>query len=63
MYTQNGAWFTHEDQERGVIKLGAKADLAVLSQDFYTVPVNEIDKTKSILTLMNGKIVYQEKLQ
>ena len=63
MYSQNGAWFTHEDQERGVIQVGAKADLAVLSQDFYTVPVNEIDKTKSILTLMNGKIVYQEKLQ
>ncbi len=45
-----GAWFTHEDHERAAIKVSAKADLAVLSQDFYTAPVDDIDKTKLTLT-------------
>ena len=58
-----GAWFTHEDHERVAIKVSAKADLAVLIQDFYTVPVDDIDKTKLTLTLMNGKVMHQEKLQ
>jgi predicted amidohydrolase YtcJ len=37
---------------------GKFADLAVLSQDILTVPVPELPKTQSILTIVSGKSVY-----
>ena len=38
--------------------MGKLADLAVLSQDYMTVPVDRIGATESLLTMVGGKIVY-----
>lgn len=37
---------------------GFDADLAVLSQDIFTVPPPELPKTMSVLTLVGGKTVH-----
>ncbi len=58
LYTQGSAWFTRDEQTRGVLVPGAHADLAVLSQDFFAVPVSEIGRTTSLLTMVGGRIVY-----
>ena len=42
LYTQGSAWFSFEDDERGALAAGKLADLAVLSKDYLTVPVDEI---------------------
>jgi predicted amidohydrolase YtcJ len=34
------------------------ADLAVLSQDIFTVASPDLPKTESVLTMVGGKIVY-----
>ncbi|MBZ5625739.1 MAG: hypothetical protein LAQ69_44655 [Acidobacteriia bacterium] len=34
------------------------ADLAVLSQDIFKVAPEEFPKTESVLTMVDGKIVY-----
>lgn len=34
------------------------ADLAVLSQDLFSVPVADIPKTQAVLTLVGGQVVY-----
>jgi len=34
------------------------ADLAVLSRDYMTVPVSEIGRIESVLTMVGGTIVY-----
>jgi predicted amidohydrolase YtcJ len=34
------------------------ADLAVLSQDIFAVPLEDLPKTESALTLVGGKIVW-----
>ena len=36
------------------------ADLAVLSQDIFTVPVPELPKTESVLTMIGGKVVWEQ---
>jgi hypothetical protein len=36
------------------------ADLAVLSHDIFTIPKQQLPETKSILTIVDGKIVYEE---
>jgi predicted amidohydrolase YtcJ len=44
--------------QRGALEPGKFADLAVLSADYLTAPVNEIGKIKSVLTMVGGKVVY-----
>jgi hypothetical protein len=34
------------------------ADLAVLSRDIFTVPVDELPGTESVLTLVGGRVVF-----
>ncbi len=58
MYTQGSAWFAHGEDKRGSLEVGKWADLAVLTKDFMTVPVEQMGDTESLLTMVGGKIVY-----
>jgi predicted amidohydrolase YtcJ len=58
MYTRNTAFAANEDDKRGTLEAGKFADLAVLSADYLTVPVKEIGKIKSVLTMVGGNMVY-----
>ena len=60
MYTINAAWFSSDDDKRGSIEPGKYADLAVLSDDYMTVPVDKIADLHSLLTMVGGKPVYAE---
>jgi predicted amidohydrolase YtcJ len=57
-YTIGSAWFSFDDDERGSIEAGKLADLAVLSDDYMTMPVEKIGGLESVLTMVGGKIVY-----
>jgi predicted amidohydrolase YtcJ len=57
-YTIGSAWFSHDDDKRGSLEVGKLADLAVLSKDYLTVPVNEIGGLESLLTMVGGRVVY-----
>jgi len=57
-YTRGSAFAEHAEQEKGSIEKAKLADLAVLSQDIFTVTVDELPKTQSVLTIIGGKIVY-----
>src|SRR5438445_8217343 len=57
-YTMGSAWMAHDENRRGSLEIGKFADLAVLSQDYMTEPVDEIGKNVSLLTMLGGKIVY-----
>ena len=59
-YTVNGAWLTFDEGRRGTLKSGRVADLAVLDKPFLTVPQNEIHTIRSLLTLVNGKMVWSQ---
>ena len=57
-YTVGSAWFSGDEAVKGVIAPGQFADLAVLSADYFTVPEEEIKRLESVLTVVDGKIVY-----
>jgi predicted amidohydrolase YtcJ len=57
-YTLGSAWFSFDDDERGSIEVGKLADLAVLSDDYMTIPVEKIGGLESVLTMVGGRIVY-----
>ncbi|HTB98939.1 MAG TPA: amidohydrolase [Terracidiphilus sp.] len=58
-YTLTSAYAEFQEKEKGSIEPGKLADLAVLSQDIFTVPAEQLPKTASVLTVVGGKIVYQ----
>jgi predicted amidohydrolase YtcJ len=57
-YTLGSSWFSFDEKKRGSLEAGKLADLAVLSQDYMTVPVDRIHDTESLLTMVGGKVVY-----
>jgi predicted amidohydrolase YtcJ len=48
-----------QEQKTGSIEVGKYGDLIVLDQNMFNVPVNNIGKTKVLLTLLGGKTVYR----
>jgi predicted amidohydrolase YtcJ len=57
-YTHGSAFAEHADDEKGRLAPGMLADLAVLSQDIFAVPVTAIPATRSVLTVVGGTMVY-----
>lgn len=58
LYTQGSAWFSFDENRRGTLEVGKLADFAVLDQDFFSVPLERIGKTTSLMTVVGGRVVY-----
>ncbi|MBO9575764.1 MAG: amidohydrolase [Sphingobium sp.] len=60
LWTHENTWFSSEQGKKGQIKAGQLADLALLSDDYFSVPEDEIVHLRSALTLLGGKVVHGE---
>jgi predicted amidohydrolase YtcJ len=58
LWTEANSWFSTETGKKGQIKSGQLADLAVLSDDYFSVPGDAIKDITSVLTLLGGNPVY-----
>jgi hypothetical protein len=58
LYTVGSAWFSHDTERKGRLAIGQLADLAVLSDDYFSVEEERIKSIESLLTVLDGKIVY-----
>jgi predicted amidohydrolase YtcJ len=58
LFTRGNSWFLRMEEKIGSIEPGKLADLAVLDRDYFSVPDAEIKKIRSLLTIVNGKIVH-----
>jgi predicted amidohydrolase YtcJ len=58
LYTEGAAWFSFDDHQVGSFVAGKYADLAVLNEDYLSVPDVRIRKIESVLTLVAGKPVH-----
>jgi predicted amidohydrolase YtcJ len=59
MFTLWPAYAAFEEKLRGSLEVGKLADLTVLSADIMTIPEPEILKTRCVMTVINGEIVYE----
>lgn len=57
-YTRGSAYAEFAEMEKGTLAKGKLADLVVLSQDIFHVPPGDLPNTSSVLTLVDGKIIY-----
>jgi len=58
LYTAAAGWFSNQEGNKGAIVPGQLADLAVLSEDYFSVPEDRIKHLESVLTIVDGKTVY-----
>jgi predicted amidohydrolase YtcJ len=61
-YTRTAAYAEFAEKEKGSLAPGKLADLAVLSQDIFTVPSGDLPETVSIMTIVGGKMIYDAHL-
>jgi predicted amidohydrolase YtcJ len=58
LYTVGSAWFSGEEKVKGRLAPGQYADMALLSDDYFTVPEARIPRIESVLTVTAGNLVY-----
>jgi predicted amidohydrolase YtcJ len=58
LFTRGAAWFTDAETEMGRIAPGNLADFALLDRDYFSVPEDEIKLVTSVLTVMDGRVVF-----
>jgi predicted amidohydrolase YtcJ len=59
-YTRGGAYGRFAEDYLGTLEAGKEADLAVLTQDIFTIPAEKISGTQAVLTMVGGRIVFNE---
>ena len=60
LYTQANTWFSNEEGLKGQLVAGQLADFALLSEDYFSVAESRIRQIVSVLTVVNGKVVYAD---
>ncbi len=58
LMTRGSAWMSGEEEVKGRLVEGQYADFAVLPQDYFTMDVEKIKDLESMLTVVNGQVVY-----
>ena len=58
LYTEGGAWMSGEEARKGTLSPGKLADLAILSDDYMSVPEGRIGDITAVATVLDGRIVH-----
>ena len=59
-YTLDAAYGAFEEDIKGSISVGKLADFTIYNQDLMTVAENEILDTEIVMTIFDGKVVYEK---
>lgn len=58
-YTRAAAFAEFQEHQKGQLKPGYLADLVLLSEDLFQIPVEKMKDVKTVLTVVDGKVVYE----
>jgi predicted amidohydrolase YtcJ len=59
-YTTECAWFMDQEGRLGSLQPGYHGDFIVLSDDYFSVPDDAVKDLKSVLTVVDGRIVHDD---
>jgi hypothetical protein len=59
VYTLNGAFIMHQEDQVGSIEINKWADLVILEKNLFEIPVSDVGDVQVYKTLLQGEIVYQ----
>lgn len=58
-YTREAAYAEFQEHKKGQWKTGYLADMVLLSKDIFQIPADEMKDIKSLLTMVDGRIVFE----
>ncbi len=58
LFTRGSAWMSREDEVKGMLAPGRYADFVLLAADYFAVEDEAIEHLTSLLTVVDGKVVY-----
>jgi predicted amidohydrolase YtcJ len=58
-FTGGGAFAGFSEDQLGIIKIGARADLTILDQDLFTIKPEQILTVKTLRTIIEGEVAYE----
>jgi predicted amidohydrolase YtcJ len=58
-YTAEDAYAVFGEKTRGKLRPGFKADVVLLDQDLFTIPLEQIETVRVLATVVGGKVVFQ----
>jgi predicted amidohydrolase YtcJ len=58
MATAWGSEYMIKEDKLGSLEVGKLADFLVLNQDYFTIPIEQIDKTYPLMTVVGGQVRY-----
>jgi predicted amidohydrolase YtcJ len=59
-YTRDAAYAEFREHEKGMLKPGFLADLVLLSEDIFSVPPENIERTHPVMTMVDGRVVFEK---
>ncbi len=59
-HTRKNAYFHFQENNLGSIQPGKLADMVVLDRDYLTIPADQIKNITPVMTIVGGKIVFEE---
>jgi hypothetical protein len=61
MWTTGAAWMQFSEKQRGSLDVGKLADLVVVEQDFLNCPEADLRTMAPVMTMVEGRVVYERK--
>ncbi len=59
-YTRDAAFAEFREEDKGILRVGMLADLALLSGDIFATPAAEVGSMSVALTVCDGRVVWRE---
>ena len=57
-HTRSNAFLFFREQDLGSIQKGRLADMVVIDRDYLTIPADQIEQIKPVLTMVGGKVFH-----
>lgn len=57
-YTVNGAYASYDEQRKGFLKAGMLADIAILSENIFSIAPERLPSVRVAYTIFDGRVVY-----
>jgi hypothetical protein len=61
LFTRQNSWFLRMEDRLGTIEPGKLADVVVLDRDYFAVPDAQIRDIRSVITIVDGRIVHDSR--
>ena len=58
-FTCNNAYFLRDEKITGSLEVGKYADIVILEQDLFDVPVKDLHDVKVFMTIADGEVTYK----